>query len=103
MCLKPASVGWRSADTLPPTQWRHAYLPPQTGHCQRDTSVQIAALLMRQRHVGDLIVAEQPNGERVPIGILTDRDILSPGPRQRRQYRRPARLPGPDQQRPTVT
>ncbi|OHV95000.1 histidine kinase [Janthinobacterium lividum] len=48
----------------------------QTFHCQRDTSVQEAALLMRQHHVGDLIVAEQPNGERVPIGILTDRDIV---------------------------
>ena len=47
-----------------------------TIHCQRDTSVQDAALLMRQHHVGDLIVAEQPNGERVPIGILTDRDIV---------------------------
>ena len=31
---------------------------------------------MRQHHVGDLIVAEQPNGERVPLGILTDRDIV---------------------------
>ncbi|MDN2711808.1 CBS domain-containing protein [Janthinobacterium sp. SUN118] len=45
-------------------------------HCQRDTSVQQAALMMRQHHVGDLVVAEQPNGERVPVGILTDRDIV---------------------------
>ena len=37
-----------------------------TIHCQRDTSVEQAALMMRQHHVGDLVVAEQPNGERVP-------------------------------------
>ena len=48
----------------------------QTIHCQRDMSVQEAALMMRQHHVGDLVVAEQPNGERVPLGILTDRDIV---------------------------
>lgn len=48
----------------------------QTVHCKRDTTVQEAALLMRNHHVGDLVVVEQPNGEQVPIGILTDRDIV---------------------------
>lgn len=40
-----------------------------------DTSVVDAVTLMKTHHVGDLIVVREPNGERVPIGILTDRDI----------------------------
>jgi CBS domain-containing protein len=44
--------------------------------CTREESVQGAALLMRTHHVGDVVVVEQPNGERVPTGILTDRDIV---------------------------
>ncbi|MGN2251919.1 CBS domain-containing protein [Frateuria sp. GZRe12] len=35
-----------------------------------------AARLMRTRHVGALVVVEQPNGERIPVGMLTDRDIV---------------------------
>ncbi|MES2756868.1 MAG: CBS domain-containing protein [Pseudomonadota bacterium] len=48
----------------------------QTIVCTREESVQRAALLMRTHHVGDVVVVEQPNGERVPTGILTDRDIV---------------------------
>ena len=48
----------------------------QTVHCNSDLTVQGAALLMRTHRVGDLIVVEQPNGEQVPIGIITDRDIV---------------------------
>ena len=44
--------------------------------CKRDTTVLEAALLMRQHHVGDLIVVDDLSGEQVPIGILTDRDIV---------------------------
>ncbi|MGN2243248.1 CBS domain-containing protein [Frateuria sp. GZRR33] len=39
-------------------------------------SVVDAARLMRTRHVGALVVVEQPNGERIPVGMLTDRDIV---------------------------
>lgn len=39
-------------------------------------SVTDAARLMRQRHVGMLVVVEQPDGERIPVGVLTDRDIV---------------------------
>lgn len=39
-------------------------------------SVADAAALMRQEHVGDLIVAEPRGGASVPVGILTDRDIV---------------------------
>jgi CBS domain-containing protein len=44
--------------------------------CSRDESVQGAAFLMRKHHVGDLIVVEEPDGERIPVGIVTDRDIV---------------------------
>jgi CBS domain-containing protein len=42
----------------------------------RKTSVVDAAARMREEHVGDLIVVEERAGRRVPIGILTDRDIV---------------------------
>lgn len=40
-----------------------------------DAAVVDAARLMRTQHVGDLVVVKDPNGERFPIGILTDRDV----------------------------
>ena len=42
----------------------------------RSLSVADAATLMRQEHVGDLIVVETRGGASVPVGILTDRDIV---------------------------
>jgi predicted transcriptional regulator len=39
------------------------------------TPVFEAARLMRDRHVGSVVVFEQQNGREVPIGIVTDRDI----------------------------
>jgi CBS domain-containing protein len=44
--------------------------------CGRHESVQGAALLMRKHHVGDIVVVDEPDGERSPIGIITDRDIV---------------------------
>jgi len=41
----------------------------------RETTVQQAAQLMRENHVGDLLVVEHVNGVRRPVGIVTDRDI----------------------------
>ena len=35
-----------------------------------------AAKLMREAHVGDLIVVDSREGVRAPVGILTDRDIV---------------------------
>lgn len=35
-----------------------------------------AALLMRRFHVGDLVVIEEEGGQRIPVGIVTDRDIV---------------------------
>lgn len=43
----------------------------------RDTTVADAAKLMRQHHVGSLVVIEDLNGgKRVPVGIVTDRDAV---------------------------
>jgi CBS domain-containing protein len=42
----------------------------------RDTSVVDAAALMRHRHVGNVIVVDQTGGKRMPVGIVTDRDIV---------------------------
>ncbi len=46
-------------------------------------SIHEAAHLMRARHVGCLVVVDRPDGEKIPIGMLTDRDIVvavvSPG------------------------
>lgn len=41
-----------------------------------DQDVVEAAVRMREEHVGDLIVVEHRGDKRVPIGILTDRDIV---------------------------
>jgi CBS domain-containing protein len=35
-----------------------------------------AALLMRQHHVGDVVIVEDRGGKRVPVGIVTDRDLV---------------------------
>jgi predicted transcriptional regulator len=41
------------------------------------TGIVDAAAQMRAEHVGDLIVVAHRVGRRVPIGILTDRDIVT--------------------------
>jgi predicted transcriptional regulator len=41
-----------------------------------DADIVEAAARMRDAHVGDLIVAEYRDGREVPIGIITDRDIV---------------------------
>lgn len=39
-------------------------------------SIVRAAQRMREYHVGDVLVVESRDNERVPVGILTDRDIV---------------------------
>lgn len=41
-----------------------------------DADVAAAARLMREKHVGFLVVTDQRNGGQYPIGVLTDRDIV---------------------------
>lgn len=43
---------------------------------QRDGAVQEAARLMRQHHVGALVVVDKLDGRTVPVGIITDRDLV---------------------------
>lgn len=40
-----------------------------------ESSIVDAVGLMKAHHVGDVVVVGEPDGERVPIGILTDRDV----------------------------
>ena len=44
--------------------------------CKREATVAEAARLMRQCHTGDLIVVDETDGGREPVGIITDRDIV---------------------------
>ena len=41
-----------------------------------DTSIAEAARLMREHHVGGLVVTKETSGKRVPVGIVTDRDLV---------------------------
>src|ERR1019366_803157 len=49
----------------------------------RDITVQAAAELMRRNHVGTIIVVDEVQGKRKPLGIVTDRDmvieVIAPG------------------------
>lgn len=40
-----------------------------------EKSVAEAAAIMRLYHVGDLVICRAESGKRVPVGIITDRDI----------------------------
>ncbi len=42
----------------------------------QDGAIQEAVQLMREHHVGDVVVVQERGGERYPVGILTDRDIV---------------------------
>jgi CBS domain-containing protein len=42
----------------------------------RDTRLDEAARLMREHHVGSLVVVDETGLGRMPVGILTDRDIV---------------------------
>ncbi|MES2090552.1 MAG: CBS domain-containing protein [Pseudomonadota bacterium] len=44
--------------------------------CHRETSAVEVAQLMRDRHVGDVVVVENNDGRRIPVGIVTDRDLV---------------------------
>ena len=43
---------------------------------ERDENVVQAAKLMRQHNVGALVVIEERDGRRAPVGIVTDRDFV---------------------------
>jgi len=43
---------------------------------QPNSAILEAAQLMRHHHVGDVLVVEDRSGVRVPVGIVTDRDLV---------------------------
>jgi CBS domain-containing protein len=43
---------------------------------KKDSNIVDVAKLMRRHHVGDVIVVEERDGLAVPIGIVTDRDLV---------------------------
>jgi len=49
---------------------------PDVVYCGPATTITEAARLMRHKHVGDIVVVEDPAGDRIPLGVVTDRDIV---------------------------
>ncbi len=43
---------------------------------RRNDTVHDAAKLMRQQHVGDVLVVDERDSMKVPVGIVTDRDLV---------------------------
>ena len=43
----------------------------------RDTPLNGAARLMRENHVGCLVVVDETAGQHIVVGVLTDRDIVT--------------------------
>lgn len=43
---------------------------------RREDSVQDAAALLREHHVGCVVVCDERQERRIPVGMLTDRDIV---------------------------
>ena len=43
---------------------------------ERTTTIVEAARIMRRYHVGDLVVVDEVQGRRVPVGMFTDRDLV---------------------------
>jgi CBS domain-containing protein len=53
-----------------------AICTPDVICCGPATSVQAAASLMRLKHTGDLVVVDDPEEDRIPLGVITDRDLV---------------------------
>ncbi|BCR06453.1 CBS domain-containing protein [Desulfuromonas versatilis] len=43
---------------------------------ERGASIIEVARVMRKYHVGDVIVTDDRGGQRIPVGVFTDRDIV---------------------------
>ncbi len=43
---------------------------------QRDDTAFEAAKLMRQHRVADVLVVEERDGARIPVGVITERDLV---------------------------
>jgi CBS domain-containing protein len=49
---------------------------PEVAQCTAETSVLAAARLMRTHHVGALVIVDTSDDGPVPVGLITDRDIV---------------------------
>jgi predicted transcriptional regulator len=43
---------------------------------EKDMEILETARLMRKHHVGDLVIVDKRDGASLPVGILTDRDLV---------------------------
>ena len=43
---------------------------------KREDTILEAARLMRQHHVGDVVIVDEQEGRRIPVGVVTDRDVV---------------------------
>jgi CBS domain-containing protein len=62
-------------------EWRTPMLlnqicTPAVTCCTRETTALEAARIMREQHAGDLVVVDQIDETRIPVGVITDRDIV---------------------------
>lgn len=48
----------------------------QVVHIATDETIRAAAVRMRKSHVGCLVATDPQSADQVPVGILTDRDIV---------------------------
>lgn len=44
--------------------------------CARDASATEVALKMREHHVGDVVVVDRSGDALMPVGVITDRDLV---------------------------
>lgn len=49
---------------------------PDVVYCTEDATAAAAARLMRERHVGDVVIVEDMDGDQTPVGVVTDRDLV---------------------------
>jgi predicted transcriptional regulator len=45
-------------------------------HCSRNASALEVAKMMRDDNIGNVVVVDDRDGKKVPIGVVTDRDIV---------------------------
>lgn len=49
---------------------------PSVAWCLANATAAEAARTMREKHVGDLVVVDEDDDARVPVGVITDRDLV---------------------------
>lgn len=49
---------------------------PDIIYCTPERTAAAAARLMREHHVGDVVIVEDAEGDPSPIGVITDRDLV---------------------------